>query len=139
MLKLNDHFLDRIHTHARATYPEECCGFLIGTTTTEKRVLRILSASNSNRQSRRNRYSIDPVEIVRADDAAQRARLDLVGIYHSHPDAPSQPSHIDRQYAWPMYTYLIISIENRIAKEVGAWQLSGEERTFQSEDMRIIE
>ena len=139
MVVLTRKQLQLLMDHAASTYPEECCGFLIGTTTTEKRVMRVLSASNSNRQSRRNRYSIDPVEIVRADDAAQRASLDLVGIYHSHPDAPPQPSRIDRRYAWPMCTYLIVSIENRIVKEVGAWRLSGDERTFQSEDMQIIE
>ena len=139
MVVLTRELLQLIANHAQSTYPEECCGFLIGTTITEKWVRRVLPAPNSNHQSRTNRYSIDPVEIVRADETAQRESLDLLGIYHSHPDAPPQPSLIDRQFAWPTYTYLIVSIDNRVVKEVGAWQLSKDECNFRSEDLTIIE
>jgi proteasome lid subunit RPN8/RPN11 len=106
--------LQYIIDHAQSTYPEECCGFLIGISAEEKWVRRAVSVPNTHHQSRSNRYIIDPVEIVRADEAAQRANLDLLGVYHSHPDAPPQPSQIDREYAWPRYTYVIVSIENRV-------------------------
>ena len=123
--------------HAQSAYAEECCG--IGISSTEKWVHRAISVPNSNQQTRSNRYNIDPLEIVRADETAQRASLDVLGIYHSHPDAPPQPSQIDRQYAWPMYTYLIISVEKRVVKEVRAWQLFKDDSAFRSEDLRIAE
>ena len=104
-----------------------------------KWVRLVLPALNSIHESQTNRYSIDPVEIVRADEAAQRESLDLLGIYHSHPDATTQPSQIDRQFAWPAYTYLIVSVENRVVKEVGAWQLSKDECAFRSEDLNIVD
>lgn len=131
--------LQFIMNHAQSAYPEECCGFLIGTLTPERLVRRVVPAPNSVDQSRRSRYRIDPVEIIRADEMAQREGFDLLGIYHSHPDNPPQPSQIDLQFAWPTYSYLIISIGNRAAKDVGAWQLSKDECTFRSEDLTIIE
>ena len=139
LVVLTRELLQFITNHAQSTYPEECCGFLIGTAIAEKWVRQVLPATNSHHQSRTNRYSIDPVEIVRADETAQRESLDLLGIYHSHPDAPPQPSQIDRQFAWPTYTYLIVSVENRIVKAVGAWQLSADDRAFRSEDLNIVE
>jgi len=131
--------LQFIVNHAQATYPEECCGFLLGINSEEKRVHSAISVPNINQKSRSNRYNIDPLELVRADEAALRANLDLIGIYHSHPDAPPEPSKIDREYAWPNYTYIIVSLENRVTKEVRAWQLNDDKSTFQSEDLRIIE
>ncbi len=139
MVVLTREQLQFITNHAQSAYPEECCGFLIGTAIMGKWVRLVLPAPNSIHESRTNRYSIDPVEIVRADEAAQRESLDLLGIYHSHPDAPTQPSQIDRQFAWPTYTYLIISVENGVVKEVGAWQLSKDECAFRSEDLNIVE
>ena len=139
MVVLNREQLQFITNHAQSAYPEECCGFLIGTAIMGKWVRRVLPVPNSIHESRTNRYSIDPVEIVRAYEAAQRESLDLLGIYHSHPDAPTQPSQIDRQFAWPTYTYLIVSVENGVVKEVGAWQLSKDECAFRSEDLNIVE
>jgi proteasome lid subunit RPN8/RPN11 len=138
MLVITKDQLQYIIDHAQSAYPEECCGFLLGINAEEKWVRRAVSVPNTHQQSRSNRYSIDPVEIVRADEAAQRANLDLLGVYHSHPDAPPQPSQIDREYAWPRYTYVIVSIENRVTKQVRAWQLIDDTSTFQSEDLRVI-
>jgi proteasome lid subunit RPN8/RPN11 len=131
--------LQYILDHAQFTYPEECCGFLLGIIAEQKWVHRAVSVPNTHKQSRSNRYSVDPVEIVRADEAAQRSNLDLLGVYHSHPDAPPHPSQIDQEYAWPRYTYLIVSVEKRVTKQVRAWQLIDDTSNFQSEGLRVIE
>jgi proteasome lid subunit RPN8/RPN11 len=95
--------LQFIMNHARSTYPEEYCGFLLGKDSDPRIIVRALSAQN--RGSRKNRFNIDPMELVRADEEARRANLDLLGIYHSHPDASPQPSQVDLENAWPWYTY----------------------------------
>jgi len=123
--------------HARSTYPEECCGFLLGGDSDPRIIVRALSAQNINRDSRQNRFNIDPMELVRADEEARRANLDLIGIYHSHPDVPPQPSQVDLENAWPWYTYLVVSVQNGEPKGVAAWILSEDRLTFHLEDMRV--
>jgi len=124
--------------HARSTYPEEYCGFLLGRDSDTRIAGRVLSAQNINRSSRKNRFNIDPMELIRADEEARRANLDLIGIYHSHPDAPAQPSQIDLENAWPKYTYLIVSMQNGEPKDIAAWTLSEDRSTFHLEDMRVM-
>jgi len=131
--------LQYIMNHARSTYPEECCGFLLGTDSNSRIIGRALSAQNTNQGSRKNRFNIDPMELVRADEEARRANIDLIGIYHSHPDAPPQPSQVDLENAWPWYTYLVVSVQNGEPKGVAAWTLSGDRSTFHLEDMRITD
>jgi len=127
-----------IINHARSTYPEECCGFLLGRDSDPRIIMRALSAQNTNRDSRKNRFNIDPMELVRADEDARRANLDLIGIYHSHPDASSQPSEVDLENAWPCYTYLVVSVQNGEPKGVAACILSEDRSTFHLEDMRVM-
>jgi len=130
--------LQFIINHARSTYPEECCGFLVGVDSDVRRIHRALAAQNVNQSSRRSRYNIDPMELVRADEEARRSNLNLIGIYHSHPDAPVQPSQFDLEHAWPWYTYLVLSVQNGEPKDVGAWFLSDDRSTFHLDDLRVI-
>ena len=130
--------LQFIMNHARSTYPEECCGFLLGTNSGDRRIRRAISAQNASRSSRKRRFTIDPMELVRADEEARRANLDLLGIYHSHPDAPAQPSLVDLENAWRGYTYLVVSVQNGEPKTFAAWFLSEDRSAFHLDDMRIV-
>jgi len=129
--------VEAIKTHAKSTYPEECCGFLVGVDSTLRTVHRILSAPNANGESRRNRYNIDPMDFIKADEEARRSNLNLVGIYHSHPDAPARPSQFDLEHAWPWYTYIILSVQNGVPKDVSAWVLREDRSNFRQDDLRI--
>ncbi len=133
--------LQLIKSHAKLTYPEECCGFLLGLDDSKKNrvrtIHRALSASNANQESRRTRYNIDPVEYIRADEEARRSNLNLVGFYHSHPDAPARPSQFDLNNAWAWYTYMVLSVQNGIPKDVFAWVLSEDRSGFNEDDLKI--
>ena len=127
-----------IMNHARSAYPEECCGFLLGMDSDGRRIRRALSAPNTTRGSRGNRFNIDPMELVRAEEEARRSNLNLIGIYHSHPDSPAQPSKVDLDNAWPGYTYLVVSVQNGEPKDLAAWFLSEDRSAFHLDDMRVI-
>ncbi len=124
--------------HARSTYPEECCGFLLGSDSDVRRIQHVLAARNVNQNSRRNRYNIEPMELVRADEEARRSNLNLVGIYHSHPDAPVQPSQFDLEHAWPWYTYVVLSVQNGEPRDMAAWFLTEDRSTFHLDDLKVI-
>ena len=130
--------LQSIFNHARSTYPEECCGFLLGSNSRLRKINRALRARNSSSESPRNRYSIQPEELIHADEEARKLRLDLIGIYHSHPDAVAQPSSIDLKHAWPWYTYLVLSVHSGEPRYITAWLLNENGSRFNREDLKIV-
>ena len=127
-----------IIAHARSTYPEECCGFLIGSNSDHIIVRRILATRNIAQPSRLRRYSIEPQELIRADDEARRTNLELLGVYHSHPDAPVAPSRIDLEYAWPKFTYLVLSLQGGEPYDVGAWSLNCSGTGFEPDELEVF-
>lgn len=122
-----------IEAHASETYPEESCGFLIGRATEPRRVVEARRARNTATEERRRRYTVDPLELLRADDAARARQLDLIGIYHSHPDHPAVPSEFDRSHAASWYTYVIVSVDRGTPKEAKAWTFDETTATFRPE------
>jgi proteasome lid subunit RPN8/RPN11 len=88
--------------------------------------------------SKLKRYSIDPPELIRAGEEARRSGLDLIGVYHSHPDAAVVPSRVDLQFAWPDFTYLILSLEGGEPRDVGAWSLNQAGTAFELNELQVI-
>ena len=126
-----------IIAHARNTYPEECCGFLIGSNS-DHRIVRRALATRNTANPRLRRYSIEPQELIRVDDEARRTNLELLGIYHSHPDAPVAPSKIDLEYAWPKFTYLVLSLQGGEPYDVGAWSLNRSGTGFEPDELEVF-
>ena len=141
-LVITPRHLQTIHQHAAMTYPEECCGILIGRRVEEKHeaatgvVERILSANNEREDaSRHNRYVIDPQTVLAAHKEARTAGADVIGYYHSHPDCPAVPSDYDREHAWPGLTYLIVSVEKGKVVDSRSWQLTDDRQQFDEETL----
>ncbi len=125
--------LDAMCRHAIDDYPNECCGIMVGTGESEKRVQGCYRAANINKG---DRYRIDADDYYRIDKKARAERLSIIGVYHSHPDFSPTPSAYDVKNAWPCYSYLIISVDrdkNTVAK---SWMLDDEGRQLVAEDMR---
>ena len=99
---------------------------------------RVLPAWNTAQPSKLKRYSIDPTELVRADEEANRSNLKLFGVYHSHNDAPVEPSVIDFEFAWPDFTYLVLSLQSGEPRDVGAWSLNHTRTAFESDELRLF-
>ncbi len=112
--------------HARAAYPHECCGFLLGPPSPDGgsvAVSELAPATNTRHDSPHDRYRIAPEEFVRVQREADRRGLDIVGFYHSHPDHPARPSAFDRAHAWAGYAYLIVAVERGTPRELLGWRL----------------
>ncbi len=126
-----------IHAHAQETYPEECCGFLIGPAATDRAVTRVRRGTNVVETNRRRRYVIDPRELLAVEKELAGSGSEILGFYHSHPDHPAVPSEFDQGRAWPWYAYVILSIVGRMPKDLRAWSLDGETSVFRSEDLLV--
>jgi len=98
-------------------------------------VLEARRAKNVATEDRVRRYVIDPLELLHADDEARGRGLDVVGIYHSHPNHPAAPSEFDRSRATPWYTYVILSIVDRKPREMTAWRFDDSTIRFEPEEI----
>ena len=100
----------RIRDLAAAAYPDEGCGVLIGRFDDDvAQVVEATSGTNLNTDRSRDRYLLDPADIVRADRDARARGLDVLGYWHSHPDHPAWPSQFDTDHAWLDYVYVIVN------------------------------
>ena len=138
MLYLSEELAQRIRTQAAKSYPHECCGALLGDDRESWReVLDLFPLVNRREDSPRNRFSITPDDFRVAEKAAQKAGLELVGWYHSHPDHPALPSEYDREHAWPWYSYVIASVTDRRPGEMKSWRLAHDRSRFEPEEMKV--
>ena len=139
-LLVTDKHNDAIRAHGAQDYPNECCGFLVGKADGDAvTVTRTVPAANTREDSPRNRFEIDPGELVKTDRAARADGLGVIGFYHSHPDAPADPSNFDREHAWPGYCYVIVSVRAGQPQEMRNWLLRDDRTSFDEDAIRISE
>jgi hypothetical protein len=69
---------------------------------------------------------------------AKELRLEVVGWYHSHPDAPARPSEFDREHAWPWYSYIIVSVQRREPCDTTSWRLRDDRSAYDSEAIESV-
>lgn len=114
---------ERIETFARRGYPDEVCGLLIGRFDgIVTRVDAVLEAANRASISAR-RYILDPDDFLAAEWRARETGLEVVGVWHSHPDHPPRPSATDLEHAWPGYSYVIVAVTKDGLPEIRSWRL----------------
>ena len=131
-LKISQSILDQIWRHGEAAYPEEGAGLLLGKEENgQRQVMAILPLTNSREDiARHNRYLITAQDMLAGEQEAMRLGLDIVGIFHSHPDHPNQPSEFDRQWALPWFSYVITSVVKSVAQASRSWRLQDDRSQF---------
>lgn len=136
-LYLTPELLDAIQADGAAAYPEEGAGLLLGRDDGQRRVvISILSLRNSREDSaRHNRYLIEPRDMLHGEQEAMRQGLDVIGVYHSHPDHPNRPSEFDREWALPWYSYVITSVQQAKAHVSRSWRLIEDRSAFIEEEI----
>jgi len=126
-LKLGQGIAEAIRRHGRSTYPDECCGALIGTGET---VQHATPLPNTTEEGARRRFLVRPADYKQAESDAKRFKGELLGFYHSHPDAPSKPSQYDLEHAWPFFWYVIVSVEQGVPQQMTVWRLVDDRSQF---------
>ena len=123
--------------HAEATYPEECCGVLLGRLAGQAReVVEALPRENSSTEERARRFLITAEDYRAAERAAGERGLTLSGFYHSHPDHPARPSQYDVEHALPWHSYVIVAVTQGRAAETTSWVLADDRSRFDPEPLR---
>jgi proteasome lid subunit RPN8/RPN11 len=134
-MKLTDDAATVIREHAAATYPDECCGALIGRAggRGEAVVREALPLPNTTAEGPRRRFLVAARDYRQAEARARAAGAALVGFYHSHPDHPAQPSAHDLEQAWPNLAYAIVAVRQGTPGELRVWRLRDDRSAFEEE------
>src|SRR5262249_26919055 len=91
----------QIQRWAAGGYPNEACGLLLGRPGAARTDVELAThARNLAVERARDRYELDPFDQLAAENDARARGLEVVGVWHSHPDHPARPSETDRQRAW---------------------------------------
>lgn len=123
--------LEAVNQHAAAAYPNECCGFLYGRRDGGRvGVGKIQPAKNERSTHQSRRYLISPEQYLEAEALAEAWGLELLGVYHSHPDHPPVPSSFDKKWALPGWIYLVVSVRKGRPQARGWWELSVDRSAF---------
>lgn len=151
MIIITSEQLQVIYDHAVSTYPDECCGILLGEISNHpKKAVKIITTKNawgvetapdfpgdSRDYSRRRSYTIAPQDMLRAQKQARDESLSIISIFHSHPDNPAIPSEFDREYAWQEYSYIIVSVQEGKVTDIKSWYLDNNHQ-FQEEEIEVL-
>lgn len=128
MLHVGAELLNEIITHAEST-SDECCGFLIGyESANDRTVEHIIITDNTTPEDASHRFEIAPLAFLQAEQFADRHDLQLLGVYHSHPNHPAIPSELDRVSAQPGFSNVIISLTNNKFDTIRSWKLNSEQQ-----------
>ncbi|MBG7609972.1 MAG: M67 family metallopeptidase [Anaerolineae bacterium] len=140
IIEIPSQILDQIHDHGESTYPEEGAGLLLGKEDGNLRVVSaILILSNAREEgARHNRYMLSPQDLFHAELEADRLGVDVIGVFHSHPDHPNLPSEFDRHNAVPWYSYIITSVDNGCSIESRSWRMVDDREQFEEEKIKIV-
>ena len=123
-------------SHARATYPNECCGAMLGVIDGDAKTVReSMALENAFAGAQAARYELRPEDLLAADKAARERRLDLIGIYHSHPDCDAYFSQTDLKNSCPWYSFVVLSIRQGQFHHANSWLPNFEQTEAAKEEL----
>jgi len=136
-LILTSALLTQLHAYINKGYPYETCGLFIGKRSDKGwEVSEVTQAKNLNTDRAEDRFQLDPIDFMTADNRARESGLEIIGIWHSHPDHPAAPSPTDLAAAWEGYSYLIAKVTKEGVEAMTSWRLVG--ANFEEEEVIIL-
>ena len=139
MLSISADVLRELEVHLEAAYPNEGAGLLLGEATPAGKAVRAILALENRWEGAEqyHRFLLTPQDMLAGEQAAARRGLDVVGIFHSHPDHPAEPSGFDREWALPWYSYIITTVAQGRATQSRSWQLQADRSAYDEEDIAV--
>ena len=122
--------------HARETYPNECCGAMLGELDDGSKIVSVaMPLENAFAGARAARYELSPEDLLAADRAARERNLDLIGIYHSHPDCDAYFSTTDLKNSCPWYSFVVLSIRKGEFDHANSWLPNADQTEAAKEEL----
>ena len=135
MLVVSKELVEHINAHLEEAYPGEGAGFLLGG---YGEVTEIFALPNAREEeARHNRFLLTPEDYMKAEMKAMELGVDLIGVFHSHPDCPNVPSEYDREWAQPIFSYIITRVDNGQVVSHRSWKLVEDRSKYDEEEITI--
>ena len=140
MITISKIHLSKIKQHGIETFPNECCGAMMGYLDSKKKIRvtqELIRLENTTNENKNRRFSITPEDYKSLEEYSKKSGMSILGFYHSHPNHPAVPSTTDLDYAWPNFSYIIVSINDWMYKEIKSFELDLDTEEFKEEELRI--
>src|ERR1700682_5738207 len=108
MIKVDKGAWEAMISHAEATYPKEGCGVMLGS---DQQVKEAVALDNVYTGPQEDFFVMDPRDLIRMDERARKSGMEVVGIFHSHPDCDAYFSKRDLENSCPWFSYVVLSIK----------------------------
>ncbi len=160
-MRLNREQVELMHRHARETYPDECCGLIIGPPSAKghkTEALQLLPCRNVQNEmhakdpefyprTARRAFLIDPFEFERIVRRAEEAGEVVRGIFHSHPDEDAYFSQEDEDAAvpfgdipaFPDAEHIVMSVREGVVLGQKVYSWNAGQKTFIESELEIYE
>jgi proteasome lid subunit RPN8/RPN11 len=113
MIRIEDGAWAVMADHAKACFPRECCGILLGTVDGTARTATVsIPCRNAYEGDQKDRFLLDPKDQVTAERRARESGLSVLGFFHSHPNEESYFSATDLMNSWPWYSNVVMSVKD---------------------------
>ena len=105
-VKIPRHIVEAIYAQAAQEAPIEACGYLAGKADSVSKHYPMTNIDQSAEH-----FSLDPTEQFAVIKRVRAEGLEILGVYHSHPETPARPSQEDIRLAYdPTISYVIASL-----------------------------
>ena len=118
-------------------YPNECCGAMLGVDRRRREDRARAPAPGKRLRGRAGARatSCAPKTCCAADKAARERKLDLIGIYHSHPDCDAYFSKTDLKNSCPWYSFVVLSMQKGEFDHANSWLPNFEQTEAEKEEL----
>lgn len=133
MLLLSKKQANELIEHSRKKLPNEACGILAGK---DRKVEKVYQMTNTDESS--TTFFMEPKQQLKVMKEIRNLRLEMVGIYHSHPDTKAYPSTRDVNMAfYEDVSYVIISLQDKEDIKIKSFKIKN--KKIQEEKLKIID
>jgi proteasome lid subunit RPN8/RPN11 len=138
MIRIEKAAWDVMVAHAVEVYPDECCGAMLGSLDGGNKAVRVaVPMRNAFAGEQRSRYELSTEDLLKADQEARSHGLDLVGIFHSHPDCDAYFSETDLKNSCPWYSFVVLSVRNGKYDHANSFLPDADQTRADKEELKI--
>jgi proteasome lid subunit RPN8/RPN11 len=109
MIRISKPAWETMVSHVERTFPKEGCGLMIGSDGVVQEAVPLPNTYNGPQE---DFFVIDPKDLHRVDRESRERGLDVLGVFHSHPNCDAYFSRRDLEHSCPWFSYVVLSIKN---------------------------
>ena len=89
--------IEILKKHAKNCIPNESCAILFGKIVENRYIIKEVFLTKNTENSPHS-FTVSPEELIKAYETAEKRLLDVIAIFHSHPDSVAYPSSTDKKF-----------------------------------------